>query len=86
MKVSFLELTDLLGPEEPKFSDDKSKKPMALMVQDGKGGVFNLLGAWRKRWFLQLLRSTGYWRKALQKGKQQKPSASKAAVHTIFSQ
>jgi kinesin family member 11 len=45
MKVSFLELyneelTDLLAPEEPnKFSDDKSKKPMALM-EDGKGGVF----------------------------------------------
>ncbi|GJM88218.1 hypothetical protein PR202_ga04256 [Eleusine coracana subsp. coracana] len=44
MKVSFLELyneelTDLLAPEEPKLSDDKSKKPMALM-EDGKGGVF----------------------------------------------
>nr|CAB3499878.1 unnamed protein product [Digitaria exilis] len=44
MKVSFLELyneelTDLLAPEESKFSDDKSKKPMALM-EDGKGGVF----------------------------------------------
>ncbi|KAL6640614.1 hypothetical protein ACP70R_021737 [Stipagrostis hirtigluma subsp. patula] len=44
MKVSFLELyneelTDLLAPEELKFSDDKSKKPMALM-EDGKGGVF----------------------------------------------
>ena len=43
MKVSFLELyneelTDLLAPEESKFSDDKSKKPMALM-EDGKGGV-----------------------------------------------
>ncbi|CAD6270911.1 unnamed protein product [Miscanthus lutarioriparius] len=44
MKVSFLELyneelTDLLAPEESKFSDDKSKKPMAL-IEDGKGGVF----------------------------------------------
>uniref|UniRef100_A0ACD5Y3X2 Uncharacterized protein n=1 Tax=Avena sativa TaxID=4498 RepID=A0ACD5Y3X2_AVESA len=44
MKVSFLELyneelTDLLAPEESKYSDDKSKKPMALM-EDGKGGVF----------------------------------------------
>ena len=44
MKVSFLELyneelTDLLAPEESKFSDEKSKKPMALM-EDGKGGVF----------------------------------------------
>ncbi|XP_062203178.1 kinesin-like protein KIN-5A [Phragmites australis] len=44
MKVSFLELyneelTDLLAPEESKSSDDKSKKPMALM-EDGKGGVF----------------------------------------------
>jgi len=44
MKVSFLELyneelTDLLAPEESKFSDDKSKKPIALM-EDGKGGVF----------------------------------------------
>ncbi|XP_072974724.1 kinesin-like protein KIN-5A [Typha angustifolia] len=44
MKVTFLELyneeiTDLLAPEESKFSDDKSKKPIALM-EDGKGGVF----------------------------------------------
>lgn len=44
MKVSFLELyneelTDLLAPEETKFADDKSKKPLALM-EDGKGGVF----------------------------------------------
>ncbi|XP_010542610.1 PREDICTED: kinesin-like protein KIN-5A [Tarenaya hassleriana] len=44
VKVSFLELyneelTDLLAPEETKFSDDKSKKPLALM-EDGKGGVF----------------------------------------------
>ncbi|XP_008783640.2 kinesin-like protein KIN-5A isoform X2 [Phoenix dactylifera] len=44
MKVTFLELyneeiTDLLTPEESKFSDDKSKKPIALM-EDGKGGVF----------------------------------------------
>ncbi|KAG1337970.1 kinesin-like protein KIN-5A [Cocos nucifera] len=44
MKVTFLELyneeiTDLLAPEESKFSDDKSKKPLALM-EDGKGGVF----------------------------------------------
>ncbi|WOL08474.1 kinesin-like protein KIN-5A [Canna indica] len=44
MKVTFLELyneeiTDLLAQEEPKFSDDKSKKPIALM-EDGKGGVF----------------------------------------------
>lgn len=45
MKVTFLELyneeiTDLLAPEEaPKFVDDKSKKPIALM-EDGKGGVF----------------------------------------------
>lgn len=44
MKVSFLELyneelTDLLAAEESKFSDDKSKKPLALM-EDGKGGVF----------------------------------------------
>uniref|UniRef100_A0A6N2KAK7 Kinesin-like protein n=1 Tax=Salix viminalis TaxID=40686 RepID=A0A6N2KAK7_SALVM len=44
MKVTFLELyneeiTDLLAPEEtPKFVDDKSKKPVALM-EDGKGGV-----------------------------------------------
>ncbi|KAL0460644.1 UNVERIFIED_CONTAM: Kinesin-like protein KIN-5D [Sesamum latifolium] len=44
MKVTFLELyneeiTDLLAPEEcPKFTDDKSKKPIALM-EDGKGGV-----------------------------------------------
>ncbi|XP_010557298.1 PREDICTED: kinesin-like protein KIN-5A [Tarenaya hassleriana] len=44
VKVSFLELyneelTDLLAPEETKSSDDKSKKPLALM-EDGKGGVF----------------------------------------------
>ncbi|WZY89935.1 hypothetical protein YC2023_046670 [Brassica napus] len=44
LKVSFLELyneelTDLLAPEETKFADDKSKKPLALM-EDGKGGVF----------------------------------------------
>lgn len=45
MKVTFLELyneeiTDLLAPEEcSKFTDDKSKKPIALM-EDGKGGVF----------------------------------------------
>ncbi|PKA63284.1 125 kDa kinesin-related protein [Apostasia shenzhenica] len=44
MKVTFLELyneeiTDLLAPEESKFSEDKSKKPIALM-EDGKGGVF----------------------------------------------
>ncbi|CAI0545220.1 unnamed protein product [Linum tenue] len=44
MKVTFLELyneeiTDLLALEEtPKFVDDKSKKPIALM-EDGKGGV-----------------------------------------------
>ncbi|CAN1145683.1 Kinesin-like protein KIN-5D [Linum perenne] len=45
LKVTFLELyneeiTDLLALEEtPKFVDDKSKKPIALM-EDGKGGVF----------------------------------------------
>ncbi|XP_065866985.1 kinesin-like protein KIN-5D isoform X2 [Euphorbia lathyris] len=45
MKVTFLELyneeiTDLLALDEtPKFVDDKSKKPIALM-EDGKGGVF----------------------------------------------
>ncbi|KAJ0987711.1 hypothetical protein J5N97_006067 [Dioscorea zingiberensis] len=44
MKVTFLELynedlTDLLAPEDVKCSDDKSKKPIALM-EDGKGGVF----------------------------------------------
>ncbi|URE19822.1 KISc [Musa troglodytarum] len=44
MKVTFLELyneeiTDLLAVDESKFSDDKSKKPIALM-EDGKGGVF----------------------------------------------
>ncbi|XP_022849070.1 kinesin-like protein KIN-5D [Olea europaea var. sylvestris] len=45
MKVTFLELyneeiTDLLAPEEcSKFTEDKSKKPIALM-EDGKGGVF----------------------------------------------
>ncbi|KAJ8471575.1 hypothetical protein OPV22_025918 [Ensete ventricosum] len=44
MKVTFLELyneeiTDLLALDESKFSDDKSKKPIALM-EDGKGGVF----------------------------------------------
>ncbi|KAH0454528.1 hypothetical protein IEQ34_016452 [Dendrobium chrysotoxum] len=44
MKVTFLELyneeiTDLLAPDESKFPDDKSKKPIALM-EDGKGGVF----------------------------------------------
>lgn len=45
MKVTFLELyneeiTDLLAPDELKFSpDDKSKKPIALM-EDGKGAVF----------------------------------------------
>ncbi|KMZ64308.1 Kinesin-related protein-like [Zostera marina] len=43
MKVMFCELyneemTDLLAPEESKFTDDKSKKPIALM-EDGKGGV-----------------------------------------------
>ncbi|XP_072961377.1 kinesin-like protein KIN-5A [Typha angustifolia] len=43
MKVTFLELyneeiTDLLAPDESKFSDEKSKKPIALM-EDGKGGV-----------------------------------------------
>ncbi|KAF3329937.1 kinesin-related protein-like protein [Carex littledalei] len=43
MKVSFLELyneeiTDLLAPEEIKFIDEKTKKPIALM-EDGKGGV-----------------------------------------------
>ncbi|WOL14877.1 kinesin-like protein KIN-5A [Canna indica] len=44
MKVTFLELyneeiTDLLAPDESKFSEDKNKKPIALM-EDGKGGVF----------------------------------------------
>ncbi|KAF3787285.1 kinesin-related protein [Nymphaea thermarum] len=46
MKVTFLELyneeiTDLLAPPDDylKFSDDKQKKPIALM-EDGKGGVF----------------------------------------------
>ncbi|CAI9770527.1 unnamed protein product [Fraxinus pennsylvanica] len=45
MKVTFLELyneeiTDLLAPEEcSKFTEEKSKKPIALM-EDGKGGVF----------------------------------------------
>uniref|UniRef100_A0A1D1XJA0 Kinesin-related protein n=2 Tax=Anthurium amnicola TaxID=1678845 RepID=A0A1D1XJA0_9ARAE len=44
MKVTFLELyneeiTDLLAPDESKFIDDKTKKPIALM-EDGKGGVF----------------------------------------------
>ncbi|KAM0840053.1 hypothetical protein ACQ4PT_059922 [Festuca glaucescens] len=49
MKVTFLELyneeiTDLLAPDEPRFpvlpvSEDKTKKPIALM-EDGKGGVF----------------------------------------------
>ncbi|CAA6654842.1 unnamed protein product [Spirodela intermedia] len=44
MKVTFLELyneeiTDLLAPDEAKFTDDKTKKPIALM-EDGKGGVF----------------------------------------------
>ncbi|KAK3012963.1 hypothetical protein RJ639_009000, partial [Escallonia herrerae] len=43
-KVTFIELyneeiTDLLGPDEQKFSDDKSKKPIALL-EDGKGAVF----------------------------------------------
>ncbi|KAJ0978494.1 hypothetical protein J5N97_013968 [Dioscorea zingiberensis] len=43
MKVTFLELyneeiTDLLAMEESKLTDDKSKKPIALM-EDGKGGV-----------------------------------------------
>ncbi|KAH6821999.1 P-loop containing nucleoside triphosphate hydrolases superfamily protein [Perilla frutescens var. hirtella] len=44
LKVTFLELyneeiTDLLAPEEcSKFTEDKSKKPLALM-EDGKGGV-----------------------------------------------
>ncbi|CAK9161854.1 unnamed protein product [Ilex paraguariensis] len=45
MKVTFLELyneeiSDLLAIEEcSKFTDDKSKKPIALM-EDGRGGVF----------------------------------------------
>lgn len=44
MKVTFLELynedlTDLLAPEESKFSDERSKRPIALM-ENGKGGVF----------------------------------------------
>ncbi|XP_064970827.1 kinesin-like protein KIN-5A [Musa acuminata AAA Group] len=44
MKVTFLELyneeiTDLLVPDESKFSDDKTKKSIALM-EDGKGGIF----------------------------------------------
>ncbi|KAK6788099.1 hypothetical protein RDI58_016624 [Solanum bulbocastanum] len=45
VKVTFLELyneeiSDLLATEEcTKFTDDKSKKPLALM-EDGKGGVF----------------------------------------------
>ncbi|KAJ3680847.1 hypothetical protein LUZ60_015336 [Juncus effusus] len=46
MKVSFLELyneelMDLLAPEDltPKYVDEKTKKPLALM-EDGKGGVF----------------------------------------------
>lgn len=43
MKVTFLELyneeiTDLLAPDELRFPDDKSRKPIALM-EDGKGGV-----------------------------------------------
>ncbi|KAG9150721.1 hypothetical protein Leryth_002883 [Lithospermum erythrorhizon] len=52
MKVMFLELyneeiTDLLGPDEaPKFVEDKSKKPIALM-EDGKGGV--LVRVWEER-------------------------------------
>ncbi|XP_078429944.1 P-loop containing nucleoside triphosphate hydrolases superfamily protein [Wolffia australiana] len=44
MKVTFLELyneeiTDLFAPDESKFADEKSKRPMALM-EDGKGCVF----------------------------------------------
>ncbi|MQL80584.1 hypothetical protein Taro_013038 [Colocasia esculenta] len=44
MKITFLELyneeiTDLLAPDESKFTEDKGKKPIALM-EDGKGGVF----------------------------------------------
>ncbi|KAG0496673.1 hypothetical protein HPP92_001364 [Vanilla planifolia] len=44
MKVTFLEIyneeiTDLLAQDELKSSDDKSKKPIALM-EDGKGAVF----------------------------------------------
>ncbi|WOL04664.1 kinesin-like protein KIN-5A [Canna indica] len=44
MKVTFLELyneeiTDLLAPDESKFSDGKNRKPITLM-EDGKGGVF----------------------------------------------
>lgn len=45
MKVTFIELyneevTDLLAPDEGlKYSDDKTKKPIALM-EDGKGAVF----------------------------------------------
>lgn len=43
MKVTFLELyneeiTDLLANEESRSSEDKSKRPIALM-EDGKGGV-----------------------------------------------
>ena len=88
MKVSFLELyneelTDLLAPEESKFSDDKSKKPMALM-EDGKGGV--LVRGLEE----ELVSSAAEIYRILERGSAKRKllklsSTSKAVAHTLFS-
>ncbi|KAL6905795.1 hypothetical protein ACP4OV_003396 [Aristida adscensionis] len=89
MKVSFLELyneelTDLLAPEESKFSDDKSKKPMALM-EDGKGGV--LVRGLEE----EVVSSAGEIYKILEKGSAKRKTAEtflnkqSSRSHSIFS-
>ncbi|PKA49035.1 125 kDa kinesin-related protein [Apostasia shenzhenica] len=89
MKVTFLELyneeiTDLLALDEPKFSDDKSKKPIALM-EDGKGGVF-VRGLEE-----EIVRSASEIYKILEKGSAKRRTAEtllnkqSSRSHSIFS-
>ncbi|KAJ4772189.1 Kinesin-related protein [Rhynchospora pubera] len=89
MKVSFLELyneeiTDLLAPEEIKFTEEKTKKPIALM-EDGKGGVF-VRGLEE-----EIVGSAGEIYKILEKGSAKRKTAEtllnkqSSRSHSIFS-
>ncbi|MQM17248.1 hypothetical protein Taro_050219 [Colocasia esculenta] len=89
MKVTFLELyneelTDLLAPDESKFLDDKTKKPIALM-EDGKGGVF-VRGLEE-----EIVTSAGEIYKILEKGSSKRRTAEtllskqSSRSHSIFS-
>lgn len=89
MKVSFLELyneeiTDLLAPEEIKFTDEKTKKPIALM-EDGKGGV--LVRGLEE----EIVGSAGEIYKILEKGSSKRKTAEtllnkqSSRSHSIFS-